>query len=266
MVEGYKDRRYFRRGNYRAVKMPEVEVEAAYASPRSLRVQAEDFFRTADFGEIPVTGQLLRVIIFPVLTLVARETMREREFIEWLRKNPPENRRGDWVPFLDGAFDVLRHCCFNGLQFGVRLFHNGAFSFTGDMDLLLSQSEALNLKHAEKVVKLYALASASKAIELLRIASPLAVKVEIHGSRGLKALDPREVGYSNPLTAGFALPLNLTSFTEESSSDELLGKPEQVLSRLVARFTEALGSGQNTASSLFACHSTRCSIAAHWRS
>ena len=137
MVESYKERRYFRRGNYRAVRMSEVEVEAAYASRRSLRIQAEEFFRTADFGEIPETGQFLRVTIVPVLTLVARETMREREFIEWLRKNPPEGRRGDWVPFLNGVrFMSYATGAFNGLQFEVRLFHNAAFSFTVDMDFL----------------------------------------------------------------------------------------------------------------------------------
>jgi hypothetical protein len=63
MVEGYNERRYFLRGNYRAVRISEVEVEAAYASRRSVRMLVEEFFRTGDFGEIP-DGQFLRVIIF----------------------------------------------------------------------------------------------------------------------------------------------------------------------------------------------------------
>jgi predicted HTH transcriptional regulator len=56
MVEAYNTRRYFRRGNYRAVPMSEREIEAAYASRRSVQIMAEEFFRTGDLGDIPSGG------------------------------------------------------------------------------------------------------------------------------------------------------------------------------------------------------------------
>ena len=132
MVEGYNERRYFRRGNYRAVRMSEVEVEAAYAARRSLRMVAEDFFRTADFGVIPSDGsRFLRIILLPVLTLIAHAKMREEKFREWLIKNRPKNRTGDWAPFIDGVrFLDSEPGTLWGSQFEVRLFHNGALAFT----------------------------------------------------------------------------------------------------------------------------------------
>ena len=152
MVEGYKERRYFRRGNYRAVRMSEVEVEAAYASRRSARIQAEEFFRLAECGEIPSDGsQFLRIIIFPVLALEAREKMREQQFQEWLIKNHPNGRAGDCVPFVDGVrFWSTGSGALQGLQFELRLFHNGAISFTIDMTSMKSDKGLINLAHAAR--------------------------------------------------------------------------------------------------------------------
>jgi hypothetical protein len=120
-----------------------------------VRTAAEEFFRTADLGEIPLTGAFLRVTIFPIFTLIARERMREEKFRAWLTQNPPENRRGDWRPFVDGVrFVPYATGALNGLQFEIRLFHSGALSFTVDIDLLLSYEGALSLKNTEKVLNL----------------------------------------------------------------------------------------------------------------
>ena len=243
MVEGYQERRYFRRGNYRTVRMSEVEVEAAYASRRSVRVQAEEFFRVAELGEIPSDGsQFLRIIIFPVLALVAREKMREQQFQEWLIKNHPNGRAGDWVPFVDGVrFWSTASGALQGLQFELRLFHNGAISFTIDMTIMKSDKGLINLARAATIIKKYTLNYAATAFELLGVASPLLFKVELHGAHGLQALEPSETKNPDPLTAGFPLSRNLITYREESSTDELIGQPHEILWRLVARMTETFG-------------------------
>jgi hypothetical protein len=63
----------------------------------------------------------------------------------------------------------------------------------------------------------------------------------MHGVRGLQAIDPAEAGYSDPLKIGIPLSRNLIAFSEESSTDELMGQPEEIRWRLVARMTETFG-------------------------
>jgi len=205
--------------------MSETEVEAAYASRRSVRIAAEEFFRTADLGTIP-TGRFLRAMIFPTSTLVRRERMREEEFRKWLSGNPPQGRRGDWIPFLDGVrFLSVAGGALYGKQFELRYFHSGAVSFTTDLQMLLPDNGALNLADTEKIVDLYVLIPTAKFFELLGIASPLVVKFPFGDS---------DKGPS-------ALSQDPTSFLEESSSDELLGQHEKLRGRLAERLFAAFG-------------------------
>jgi hypothetical protein len=240
MVEAYNVKRYFRRGNYRAVPMSEREVEAAYASRLSDRIASEEFFRTADLGSIP-NGRFLRVILFPTFTLVRRERMREDEFRKWLNQNPPERTQGYWVPFLDGVRFVTT---INGALydskvelFELRYFHNGAVSFTFDLQQLLSPKGVLFLDRIEEVINIYALRLTAKFFELLGIVSPLVIKVELHGCRNLEAFIAQGVREKGPA----ALSQDLINFLEESFTDELLGQPEKLLVRLAERLFEAFG-------------------------
>src|SRR6266480_1020852 len=239
MVEAYNERRFFRRSNYRVVSMSETEVEAAYASRRSVRIAAEEFFRTADLGTIP-TGRFLRAMIFPTSTLVRRERMREEEFRKWLSGNPPQGRRGDWIPFLDGVrFLSVAGGALYGKQFELRYFHSGAVSFTTDLQMMLPDNGALNLADTEKIVDLYVLIPTAKFFELLGIASPLVIKLELHGCRGLEAFVKFPFGDSDKGPS--ALSQDPTSFLEESSSDELLGQHEKLRGRLAERLFAAFG-------------------------
>jgi hypothetical protein len=243
MVEAYKDRRYFRRGNYRAVPMSEREVEAAYASRRSVQIAAEEFFRTADLGDVPGTGPFLRITIFPVFSLIRREVMREEAFRRWLDENPPAGRRGIWIPFVDGIrFLSYASGNLNGKEHELRLFHNGTLSFTTDATHLIVDHE-LNLTETEKSVRLYSLFPAAKAVEFLGFVSPLVIKVEIFGMSGIKAFfrDTNRSWTSLPPGVPSGLWRNPTTFVEESSSDELAGQADQVLSRIIDRLGEAFG-------------------------
>lgn len=208
MVEAYKERRYFRRGNFRAVRMSEREVEAAYASRRSYQITAEDFFRTADLGEVPGTGPFLRIIVYPAFTLVRCERMREEDFRTWLNDNPPDGREGNWYPFLDGVrFLSSAEGALNGHQFELRLFHNGALSFTTGIEHLL-YGRKLNITDAGKIIDLYSLVPASKAVELLGITGPLIVKFSMMGAAGLKAVIEEKVWFADPVQGPSALYQN----------------------------------------------------------
>ena len=242
IVEAYNERRYFRRSNYRAVSMSETEVEAAYASRRSVRIAAEEFFRTADLGNIPPIGRFLRTTVFPTFTLVRRERMREEEFRIWLSGNPPQGRRGDWVPFLDGVrFLSVAGGALYGKQFELRYFHSGAVSFTVDLQVMLADNGALNLASTEKIVDLYVLIPTAKFFELLGIASPLSTKFELRGCCGLEAFIPPTDWYADLVKGPSALSQDPTSFIEESSSDELQGEREKLRGRLGERLFSAFG-------------------------
>ena len=115
--------------------------------------------------------------------------MREEQFREWLVNNHPENRTGNWAPFIDGVrFTSSAVGSLRGSMFEVRLFHNGTLAVTFDMARMETEKRVLNLAHVGKIIKDYVLNYSSKAAELLEIASPLIIKVEMHGVNGLRAL------------------------------------------------------------------------------
>lgn len=243
MVELYEHRRFYRRGNYRAISMRERDVEAAFAARRSHTVVAEDFFRTADLGDIPAKALLLRVIAFPMMGVVRREKMREEAFRKWIDLNPPADRRGDWIPFLDGVrFLSYASGPLNGHQFEIRLFHNGALSLTTDMSYCIVE-DSINLTNVKKIVELYSLMPVAKAIEFLGLAGPVMIKLALFGAAGFKALfkaDDR-AWYVDPDKGSSAISVDPTAFQEESSADEILGQPQQVLARLLDRLASAFG-------------------------
>jgi hypothetical protein len=243
MVELDEHRRFYRRGNYRAISMREREVEAAFASRRSHNRAAEDFLRVADLGNIPSKAVLLRVTGFPVLGIVRREKMREDAFRQWIDRNAPADRRGDWVPFLDGVrFLSYAGGPLDGHQFELRLFHNGALSFTTDMTYCLVDG-SINLALVKKVIELYFLVPLAKAIEFLGIAGPVMIELAVFGAVGFKALfkgENRE-WFADPEKGPSALSFDPSAFREESAVEEILGQPQQLLSRLLDRLASAFG-------------------------
>jgi hypothetical protein len=243
MVELNQHRRFYRRGNYRAIPMREREIEAAYAARRVQNLAAEEFFKTADLGEMPTTGRFLRVVTFPVFGIVRRETMREEAFRRWVEENPPGERRGNWIPFLDGVrFLSYAGGPLNGHQFELRLFHNGALSFTTDMTLIIVE-DSINLALAKNVIELYSLKPLAKAIEFLGITGPLVIKLALHRAVGLSAFfrSDQSPWFVDPARGRTTLTLDPTAFIEESAVDEVIGQPQQLLSRLLDRLASAFG-------------------------
>ena len=89
MVEGYNHFRYYRRGNFRAVPMEEREIEAAYLFRKVSLAHAKKFFEEGDFREIPPDGRFLQAILCPRFSLIRKEEMREKNFKDWVKSNPP---------------------------------------------------------------------------------------------------------------------------------------------------------------------------------
>jgi hypothetical protein len=141
--------------------MKEREVEAMCAMRRAAATVAQEFFSRADFGPVPKEAPALRVAICPRFSLVRREIMRERQFVEWLVAHPPGDRRGEWGPFLDGwRFVAYAKGPLGGQQFDARLFHAGAVSFTCDMS---------NAIHGGKLQPIRAAAASSRESSIGRI-------------------------------------------------------------------------------------------------
>jgi len=98
-----------------------------------------------------------------------------------------------------------------------------------------------NLTMAQKTIDLYSLIPGAKAVQFLGITSLLVIKISLFGARGLKAFF-RDGGWTAPpddINTGPSQ--DPTSFTEESTTEELIASPNQLLGRIIARLSEAFG-------------------------
>ncbi len=242
MVEGYKHVRYYRRGNFRAVIMNERQVEAAYLSRKVSHDHADIFFKTGNFRGIPDNGRFFRVIICPLFYLIRKEEMLEERFKNWLIGNPPDNRPGNWVPFLDGwCFLGYPNGNFHGKQYELRLFHNGAFCFNMDLDYAIERQTNLNLKGMEKVFKDMIFPYAYKAFEFLRISGPLSMQVNLYNVKTINALIPASHWFFDPNIGITPIETDEITFKEQMSVSELRFDTVKVLERVIGRLASAFG-------------------------
>lgn len=247
MVEGYKEGRYYRRGNYQGILMKEREIEAAYLFRKVSMAHAEEFFKTGNFRPFPREGMFLRVIISPRFSLMQRQEMSEERFKKWLDSNPPDGRRGEWIPFLDGwAFRGYPEGNFHGKQYELRLFHNGGYSF--DLDLqgeMHSTLKMLLLKRLKQFIVDMILPYAGKAFEHLNIAGPLSIKVILHNVKDLNAVVlPPDTGIYLPesqIKGETPIEKDQVEILEETSVSELLTNQDKILERIMGRLCSAFG-------------------------
>lgn len=241
MLEGYKEGRYYRRGNFKSVPMNEREVEAAYLTRKVSLSHADNFFTTGDFRAIPNHGRFFRVILCPRFTKFRKDEMSENEFKQWLDNNPPDGRRGDWIPFLNGwAFLGYPDGNYYGKQYEIRLFHNGGFCFTMDLDYAYDEDRnLLNIKLIEDILKKQILSSADKAFELLKINGPLSLQFNLYNVLKLKAFTHPDFNAPESGTPYIEKPS--INFIEEMSVDELRFNSDNVRKRLMDRLASLFG-------------------------
>lgn len=242
MVEGYKQGRYYRRGNFRSILMNEKQIEEAYLKRKASSEFAKVFFETGNFREIPTQGTFLRAIVCPHFSLFRREEMAERKFKKWLDSNPPDGRRGEWIPFIDGwCFRGYPEGNFYGKQYEMRFFHNGAICLDIDLSSEINQ-DLLTLTWIEEYIfsKLF-LPYLDKVLELHRIEGPISFKFYLFNAKGLKAKFKSGNWYSDPKIGATPIETMALSFVEESSVNELRLFQPNLQKRLVDRFSSAFG-------------------------
>lgn len=236
----YKDARYYRRANYRAVIMTEREVEAAYASRRSFATAVREFVASTDFGEIAPETRALRAVIVPRFSLVRREIMGENAFRNWLEQNTPRDRRGQWVPFLEGVrFNQYASGAIGGQEFELRLFHSGATSFTRGIDGI--EGDVIDLSRIREIMVDYVLHYADAAFEHLRLTGPISIHVSLHNVKNLRARYFGRRWTSEGYEASVVLARNQISFSEDSSVSELARDMSAVAERIMERVAAAFG-------------------------
>ena len=242
MIEGYNHNRYYRRGNFRTVLMNERQVEAAYLTRKASFDSADRFFKTGNFRAMPDKGRFFRAILCPRFTLIRKEEMLEGQFIKWLDTNPPDGRRGDWIPFLDGwCFRGYPAGKFYGKEYELRLFHNGAICFDMDLDYAIGTQQNLDLRGMEGVFKKMIFPYANKAFEFLRISGPLSVQINLYHVKTLNATFSAEGWYSDPDVGQTPIETDSVSFVEEMSVSEVSLHSDNVLKRLIDRLASTFG-------------------------
>lgn len=267
MVQGYADGRYYRRGNFRGVPMNQREVEAAYLAREAARRHATDFFETASFG--PAHGIQLRAVACPVLPGRFKERMLQPGFRAWLGDNKPMGqdypRRGEWLPFLEGwRFLAHPEGSISGKQYEVRVFHNGAVCLNLDLQADCVNSNFLMLDRLKRDLRNLFVGYTATVCRQLAIYGPVIVQLVILSANGLEAAADMEdlctvterrkalsegkaimVGraphYSDPHPRSAFLDGDDIVFEEESSTDEILEQPDNILGRLMTRISTAFG-------------------------
>jgi hypothetical protein len=244
MVEGYSQGRYYRRGNYRAILMKEIEVEAAYQSRQMRIIEAGKFFETARMAKLPGgTDPLARVSICPASTVTRRQEFHELEFRTWVENNPPGGRKVYPVPFVDGIRYISHSSgALDGREFELRLFHNGGLSFTLDCKLLIVD-QYIKLGSLADIARDFVFGPATKSSEFLEILGPLLIEVRLLKMQKVRALITDTDGpWFRDCNLGEA-PLGESdlSFIEESSTSELAASPEAVRKRIENRLYASFG-------------------------
>lgn len=270
MVEGYKDQRYYRRGNYRTIQMTERNVEALYQAREASRLYAKDFLESKSFGITSV--KQLRAVVCPIMPGRYKEKMLQGNFRDWIDQNGPKcethTRRGSWEPFLDGC-RFLSHPegSIYGKQYEIRLFHNGAICLNLDGNSYISSKylhiEAIKDDLHDLFLDFFGRVSTGLDLSgpvvinlfMIGIADTIFVRDEIEERRlnGIK-LNVKEGrpeyynGHSfNSLSDLNQLTINVDQirFDEESSVDEIIYQPKKVIGRIVSRIGMAFGRWQD---------------------
>jgi len=231
----YEDRRYYRRGNFRAVPMRERDVEAAYASRRSSAEQAIHFLNHLD--RIILNEPGIHMTVCPHCAPLRPIDVLRPSFRAWLLSQRPCEYPGSWVPFGNGWHFQPRFGLGYSRPLEMRLFNNGALSCSDGIRQAGSAGAdrlALSLLGGDINRRLFAFGNL--LWEQLRISGPATARIELTAVAGWSLLGER------PWSGGEAKQLPMTvCFDEETSIGEIRFSPGEVLGRLLDRVAAAAG-------------------------
>jgi hypothetical protein len=133
MVSGFKDVRYYKRGNFKAEPMQENEIETKYRERLATYEHTNNYVKNIDFG-LHYTGanrSILKLAIAP-LNLILNTKYFSYEDTDRLL---PAHRRGTLMSFLDGV--IFKSYA---KYFIVKIYFNGSISICADMIKYLSSN------------------------------------------------------------------------------------------------------------------------------
>ncbi|MCX6344607.1 MAG: ATP-binding protein [Armatimonadetes bacterium] len=267
MIEGYGIRLYYRRGNFQCTPMNEREVEAAYLAREATCTHARDFFISGLFGVH--YAQQLRAVACPVFPGRFKDRMLQPGFRNWLEVNRPTAestpREGEWIPFVDGwRFLGKAEGEVNGKNYEIRVFHNGAVCLNMDMSKHTSSGTILMDSLRRDLLNLFARYTAT-VLDGLTLHCPVVCQTQIFYAEGLKATnDPKQhtlvQSIRHQLSEHQVAMIGRTmyrqvpevpgqpyseskdlSIDEETSTEELVERPDDFMDRLMVRLSAAFG-------------------------
>jgi hypothetical protein len=105
MIHAYGDKRYYRRGQLRAVPMEEHEVRQRYERLRSLRAATEDFLNSPQLNYVtqflPENKFASHYLVCPYVLSSERLDFGNTDVRQWLTKNPYGHY--GWIPSAQGV-------------------------------------------------------------------------------------------------------------------------------------------------------------------
>lgn len=150
-------------------------------------------------------------------------------------QNTPANQGGKWIPFLDGVrFISSAKGTLNGKQFEYRVFHNGALSFTLDIQPVVNEQK-LDLSNLAKALMDHFFVQCSKDCEILHVYGPLVLEVKLRGFEALTAFSKESEWFADPEVGMSKLGPSPITFLEETSASEIQTNKTAVLDRVMDR-------------------------------
>lgn len=185
MVHAFREKRYYRRGQLRAVAMDEHEVRARYERTRGLQSAATDFLQSQE--QLFLSGGLQRsfgdrtsnYIACPLLLDAERVDLYSQNMQNWLSNNGYQARGGfgvEWVPCAKGVEAES-----TGKRYAA-IYSGGAISCWQETTVRQDNDKGLLLVYKTELAELKAfLAFASKFYQNIDYYAPLLVRFSIYG-------------------------------------------------------------------------------------
>jgi len=248
MIEAYNDRRYYRRGQFRAVKMAEHEVRDRYERMQRTRERLDEFLSSADvnfpapyFFDSPTCGS--HYIVAPLM-LYDRIDFTQADTRRWLQANPYPKVSGQWTPFPNGVRTPLedRESALTKRRVYwdfVQLFRTGAMSHWSETK---GRDEGTEIFSISSVVELRKvedfLVYAGKVLHIAGYTGP----VHIEGTTRSSKPKIRLAAGSWPDEWPFLLaPDGAVRISCDQPSSDLINDPKIVLRRVANEMCRAFG-------------------------
>jgi len=246
MVEAFGDRRYYRRGQLRAVEMAEHEVRERYQRTQRAQDRLERFLASHElnFSEIyfwraPTGGS--HYVIAPH-TLYDRIDFTAANMRSWLDTNPYPGPTSQWIPSAVGVRTSLQE---KRTALGIvrddflQVFRNGAISHWRETEGKLTGDDGFLIASVAELRKVQTLLTyARRLFAQIGYWGPLRVEATIRAQRPRIVL---AVGQWSSEFPTLLSPDGAVHISFEHASSDLLADPKSTLRRMADELFRAFG-------------------------